>query len=174
MSPEAQRLEAILFLAGEAVSLAELQRVADLTAAQLSGCLDELAAALGEHGLALVRTAEQAQLATAPAVSEFVTQYVTTANEVLSAAATETLALIAYRGPITRPELDAIRGVDSRRMVRQLLRRGLVQMTRPAGRAPQYVVTTELLHQFGVTRVAELPEYDQLANDEAITGATTP
>ena len=169
MSPEAQRLEALLFLAGEAVSRAELMRLADLTAEQLAQLLDELAAGLAGHGLALVNTTEHVQLTTAPAVSGFLKQYVAAEGEELSAAATETLTLVAYRGPITRPQLDAIRGVDSRRMLRQLLARGLVHKVSGTGRVPQYAVTSELLQQLGVTNVAELPQYDLLSNDEEIT-----
>ena len=169
MSPEAQRLEALLFLAGEAVSRAELMRLADVSVEQLVELLDELAAGLADHGLTIVSTTEHVQLTTAPTVSGFLKQYVAAEGEELSAAALETLSLVAYRGPITRPQLDAIRGVDSRRMIRQLLARGLVHKVSGTGRVPQYAVTAELLQQLGVRTVAELPQYELLSNDEEIT-----
>lgn len=168
MTPEAQRIEALLFLAGEAVSRAELGRLTDLSLEQVEHGLAVIAEHLAGHGITLTSTTTHVQLTTAPGVSGFLKQYVEQDDGDLSAAAAETLALIAYRGPIRRTELDAIRGVDSSRMVKQLLARGLVRKQAAAERIPQYVITEAFLEQLGVTTADELPQYKMLSNEERI------
>lgn len=169
MTPEAQKIEALLFLAGEAVPKQELKRLVEQPAEAVEGYLNEIAGELKEHGLALLNTPTHAQLATSSHVAEYLSQYLTgEAEEELSAAAAETLALIAYRGPLARAEVEAIRGVDSRRMVRQLLARDLVRKADPAARVARYIVTEEFLQRLGLTKAQELPDYETLSSHEKL------
>lgn len=173
MLKETQQLEALLFVAGDAVSIIELAQLLNISAAELDNCLVELAQAIQGHGLSLVQTDSHVQIVTAPQASDFLQQYFAAEATPLSAAATETLAIIAYRGPITRGEVDAIRGVDSSRMIRQLIKRGFVRKSRQDSQLAVYSVTEDFLRSLGVGAVKQLPDYDNLASHESIERALT-
>ena len=168
MTSAAQKIEALLFLAGEAVSKNEIARLVELPIDEVDSLLDEVASSLAGHGISLTRTETHVQLVTSPAVSEYLNQYLQKEAEDLSAAAAETLSLIAYRGPISRADIDVIRGVDSRRMVRQLLSRDLIRKIDPSARIPAYAITEEFLQRLGITSTKELPEYETLSSHEKI------
>lgn len=169
MTDTAQKIEALLFLAGEAVSRRELGRLLQLTPPAVAAAVAELHAALSERGISLVETATHVQLATSPAVSEYVTTYIQGETRDISAAAAETLAIIAYRGPVTRAEIDAIRGIDSRRMIRSLLVRGLIRRDSSSQEATGYSITPEFLLHLGLQRREELPRFAELSSHEKIT-----
>ncbi|MDP3997170.1 MAG: SMC-Scp complex subunit ScpB [Candidatus Andersenbacteria bacterium] len=168
MREEAQKIEALLFLAGEAVAKSELARLISCPTDEVNKFLTEIQEELIKTGLALTLTDTHAQLTTNPAVSDWLNQYLHDEAQDISGAAAETLAIIAYRGPITRVDIDAIRGVDNRRMIRQLLARGLVRRSGLAGQAPKYVITEEFLQRLGVTATNQLPDYDRLSSEEKI------
>lgn len=168
MTPAAQQIEALLFLSGEAVALKELARLAQCSPSEVQLYLAELSQALTDHGLTILTTDTHAQLVTSPAVADYVRQYIATEAQELSAAAAETLALVAYRGPLTRTDIDVIRGVDSRHMIRQLTARALIRRT-PKSQPTTYTITEEFLQHLGLTSTAELPEYDTLSNHEKVT-----
>ncbi|MEX2055003.1 MAG: SMC-Scp complex subunit ScpB [Candidatus Andersenbacteria bacterium] len=163
------KLEALLFLAGEAVSFTELARLLNADSAMIKTQINELKQMLAAHGLTIVTTDTHAQLTTSPTVSDFVTQYITGESQDISAAAAETLALVAYRGPISRYDIDAIRGVDSRRMIRQLALRGLIRATTGESGVPRYVIAPEFLEHLGLTDRSELPRFAELSTHEKIT-----
>lgn len=163
MTPLAQRIEAVLFVSGESVALAELQETLAISPVELSYALAELQQALRGHGLALVISDLQAQLATSTTVASFICEFIGQPEQSLSRAAAETLALIAYRGPISRLTIEGVRGVDSRRMVRQLVARGLVAREPTGTDVPRYCVTELFLRQVGVRERHELPNWDTLS-----------
>jgi segregation and condensation protein B len=167
LTAEAQKIEALLFLAGESVSVNELARLIDRTPVQTQPFIDEASRSLEGHGICIIKAEEMVQISTSPAVAEYLKQYVKEEAQELSAAAAETLAIVAYRGPISRVEIDAIRGVDSRRMLRQLYARDLVRKTGEA-HAPKYAISEQFLHKMGVRHVSELPEYDNLSSHEKV------
>ena len=166
MDKTMQRLEALLFVAGEGVSKRELTEILKVTLADLELAIRQLAEVLRGRGLALVVTDEDIELTTSPGVKEFLATYIETKDIPLSRAGAETLAVVAYKGPLTRYDVDMIRGVDSRRMLRQLVQRGMVRRRAGKGRAPLYDVTEDFFKQMGITRREELPDINQgLGND---------
>lgn len=168
MTDIAQRIEALLFVAGEPVPKKELVKVLGIDDSTLETALKEVVSALQGHGIALVRTEDEVVLVTSPVASQYLAQFLGEGNEGVSMAAAETLSIIAYRGPISRYDIDVLRGVDSRRIVRQLHRRGLIQRTRSAGRTPLYEITPEFLHHLGITRREDLPRFEVLSSHERV------
>lgn len=174
MTTLTQELEALLFLAVDALSVAEIATALNCAAPQVPQILAELKAHLVESGLAIVEINDTYQLTTAPAVAPLVNKLSTETSEDLSPAAAETLAIVAYRGPLLRVDIDAIRGVDSTRSLRQLRIRGLVDQARSSGRY-YYTVTPYFLEQLGITRLEQLPKYATLAGaDHSTTTVVSP
>ncbi len=163
-----QKIEALLFVAGEAVAKKELAKLLNEPVEKIDDYLLELEDALHDRGLALVRTANRIQLVTSPHVATFLAQYSVYDARPLTRAASETLALVAYRGPISRYDIDTIRGVDSRSMLRQLLRRGLVYQIRSGGQTPLYDISDEFLLHVGLTRREQLPQFSELSNNSTV------
>lgn len=166
MSINSAKLEALLFLAGDAVSHSDIARLLNLPATEIPPIIADLQAKLTDRGLALVTTETQVQLTTSPAVGEYVKEFLQGETGSISTAAAETLALIAYRGPISRPDIEAIRGVDSRRMIRQLRIRGLIKRHTAVGQLPTYTITPEFLQHLGLTTASDLPNFAELSGLE--------
>lgn len=173
MNTLGQQVEALLFTAGEAVSITDLSELTHESAENIGNTLEEISTSISDSGITLLITNTHAQLVTSPSVAEFLVQFTSPEDTALSKAALETLSLIAYRGPISRLDIDVIRGVDSRRMVRHLLYRGLIRQIRTAGQAIQYETTEEFLLHIGITSKEELPNYEALATNENITRIIT-
>lgn len=158
-----QLVEAVLFVAGEPVPIAQLARTLDVPPDAVEAALDELAAQPG-RGVCVQRLADRVQLVSVPGAAAVIERFLgVQASARLSAAALETLAIIAYRQPITRAQIDAIRGVDSGGVVRALLTRELIAEAgrlETVGRPILYAVTDLFMRQFGLTDLAELPPID--------------
>lgn len=152
----AQHIEALLFTAGEAVSLKDLAELTHVSDEQVAQALNEITAALLNTGISLLRTDTHVQMVTSKNVAEFLSQFILN-NDALSKAALETISIIAYKGPISRVDIDVLRGVDSRRMIRQLLLRGLIRQQRISGQAALYEITEEFLAHIGVLKKEDLP-----------------
>ncbi|MEP0804913.1 MAG: SMC-Scp complex subunit ScpB [Chloroflexota bacterium] len=159
--PLAVKLEAILFVAAEPVSTAQLAAALDVAPSVVERGLNELDASLQTRGLRLQRHAGRVQLTTAPQLAELIERFLgLEATSHLSRAALETLAIIAYQQPVTRPQIDAIRGVNSDSMLKSLLNKGLVLESGRAdgpGRPILYSTTPEFLQHFGLNSILELP-----------------
>jgi len=123
------------------------------------------------RGLAIVRHRGTAHLATAPRFAPYVRRFLRLERETrLSGAALETVALIAYRQPVTRAEIEALRGVDSSGVLATLHARGLIEVVgrlQTVGNPNQYATTVEFLRQFGLGSLEELPALDELAGRAA-------
>jgi segregation and condensation protein B len=163
----ASAIECLLFVAGEPLSLQDLARSLCSTDIEAEIALRELQLRLGESGsgLQVVSIAGGFQLSTRPEYSETIGRLLARSGSKLSRAALESLAIIAYRQPITIPELESVRGVDSGSVVKTLLDRRLILETgrRPtAGRPALYSTTRDFLHYFGINDLAELPQLDEL------------
>lgn len=156
-------LEALLFVASGPVTVAQLAAAVEQPAEIVELALGELEAGLVRfgRGLRLQRYRGRVQLVTAPQTTQAVERFLgLDAGSRLSRAALETLAIILYRQPITRPQIDAIRGVNSDGVLKGLLMKGLAQEVGRAdlpGRPILYSATTECLQYFGLTSLAELP-----------------
>jgi len=164
LSPEAL-VEALLFAAPQPVTVEQLAAVLQLKPEEVETVLTRLEAQLQGRGLRLQRHRDALQLTTAPAAAPFIERLAGAEVTLrLSQAALETLAIIAYAQPITRPQIEAIRGVGSDSVVRTLLSAGLIAEVGRAetvGRPILYGTTAEFLQQFGLTSLSELPPLEQ-------------
>jgi segregation and condensation protein B len=162
---EAKRaLESILFVADEPVSVARLADALEVERDLVREAARALAAEHSEGGLLVQYEDDSVQMVTAPELAPFVERFLGLhyAGK-LSAAALETLAIIAYRQPITTPEIEEIRGVECYGVLKNLLARGLVEVLErldTAGRPVVYGTTFEFLQYFGLSNLAELPELE--------------
>ena len=157
----AAKIEAMLFVSAEPVPVAQLSTALDVTLSVVERGLKELDESLSTRGLRLQRNAGRVQLTTAPELAELIELFLgLEATTHLSRAALETLAIIAYQQPCTRPQVDSIRGVNSDGMMKSLLSKGLVQesgRTDGPGRPILYSTTPEFLQHFGLSSIFELP-----------------
>jgi len=155
------KIEAMLFVSAEPVPVQQLSQALDVTASVVERGLKELDEALAARGLRLQRNAGRVQLTTAPELAGLVETFLgLEAVSHLSRSALETLAIIAYQQPVTRPQVDSIRGVNSDGMMKSLLSKGLIQesgRTDGPGRPILYSTTPEFLQHFGLSSIMELP-----------------
>lgn len=161
----AAMIEAILFVANGAVTTDMLCKTLEATPEAIEQALALLAEQRAQSGVRLQRKGRDAQMVTAPEAAAIIEKYlgvqVTTR---LSPAAMETLAIIAYREPITRVQIEAVRGVNSDGVIGTLLSRGLIAEAgrlETVGRPIQYATTFQFLQQFGLASVAELPPLEE-------------
>jgi segregation and condensation protein B len=163
----ARAIEAVLFAAPEPLTLEALRKGLGAQAARLDAALARLAADLqsGGRGLRLLRHATTVQLVTAPDLAPDLERFFGyQATTRLSPAALETLAIIAYRQPITRPQIEAIRGVDCSGVLNTILARGLgaeVGRLETAGRPVLYGTTPAFLRHFGLPGLDALPPLEE-------------
>jgi segregation and condensation protein B len=166
----AAQVESLLFIAVEPVTPGQLATALETTNAEVSRALDELDASLRTRGLRLQRHSGRVQLTTAPETAEAIERFLgLEATSHLSRAALETLAIIAYQQPVTRPQVDAVRGVNSDGVMRSLLSKGLIQEGGRAegpGRPILYSTTPEFLQHFGLNSLNELPPLAREENGE--------
>jgi segregation and condensation protein B len=173
-SDELARLEAALFLAREPLSTRRLAKLAGLTdGTRARSLLRELKRFQEESGAA-VRVEQIAggfRLLTRAALGPWVRRLLGTPPENrLSAAALETLAIVAYRQPVTRSEMEAIRGVGCEDMLRQLMERDFVAIggrTEDLGRPNVYVTSRRFLQAFGLSRIEDLPRIESPVSQQA-------
>jgi segregation and condensation protein B len=159
------RLEALLFVAPGAISPDQLAGALDLSISEVVQGLAELEALyLADsqvRGLRLQRHLGRVQLTTAADTAPLIEKFLgLEATSRLSRAGLETLAIIAYQQPVTRPQIDAIRGVNSDGVLKSLLSKGLIQEVGRAeapGRPILYSTTPEFLQYFGMNTLQELP-----------------
>lgn len=170
----ASAIEALLFLSGEPVPDMDLAKTLGVSADDISRALQVLGERLAGagSGLRLVRAAAGSQLATSPEQAEMIERFIKEGmREQLTPAASETLAIIAYRGPIRRAGVEAIRGVNSSFTLRQLTIRGLVErrQSEKDSRVYEYRASAALLRHLGLTNERDLPDYGSLHAHEGMT-----
>ncbi len=160
------RLEALLFIHGEPLTVKKLGELLELDHdAVVELCLEfEQVLKTENRGLALVKDGEKIQLTTKPELGNIVETFVKSElSEEITPAALETLAIIAYFGPIGRSRIEYQRGVNSIFILRSLLLRGLIERFPDPGRpnAFLYRASFELLKHLGIGNQEELPEYEK-------------
>jgi segregation and condensation protein B len=156
-------LEALLFVAERPLRRREIAALAGADATTVDALLGDLEVSLRERGIRLLIDGDQVELATAPEAGALVARYVGADAVRLSPASLETLAIVAYRQPVTRGAIERIRGVDSDYTVRSLLhRRLIVELGRSEapGRPFLYGTGFDFLERFGLTSLEELPPLD--------------
>ena len=169
LSVLAAQVEAVLFLAASPVPERELREVLGVSGAALAQALDELGRHLEEgHGLTLKALAGGWALATSPDFAEVLSRFRDTAQRGrvrLTRAAVETLAIVAYAQPVTRSEVEELRGARSERVIARLLSYGLVRLAgrkRTVGSPLLYRTTPRFLEVFGLDAIADLPSLEEL------------
>jgi segregation and condensation protein B len=159
----AAAIESLLFVAGRALERAELCKLLSCKAEQVDIALQVLENDLRQQkrGIRLQRQGDSIQLVTAPESAKYVAAFLgLPMTTKLTSAALETLSVLAYRQPLTRAQLEAIRGVNSDRALASLLQHGLVEEIGRAptiGRPALFATTADFLQQFGLTTLEELP-----------------
>ncbi|TDA64835.1 MAG: SMC-Scp complex subunit ScpB [Chloroflexi bacterium] len=164
------RIEAILFVAPAPVSIQQLAEALATPSGEIEEAFRQLDRTLqNARGIRLQRHEGRYQLTTAPELAEEVEKFLgLEATARLSRAALETLAIIAYRQPITRPGVDAIRGVNSDGVIKSLLSKGLIQengRTEGPGRPILYGSTQDFLSHFGINSLDDLPPFELLEQE---------
>ncbi len=167
------QLESILFVSSGPLSRAKLAKLLAIRTSEVGELVDMLKAKWQqtESGIVLLENGEHVQLMSHPDNSELVAQFLKdeTTGE-LTRPSLETLAIIAYRQPITKPELEQIRGVNCSLILRNLLMRGLIIEQEDAKRMQSvYAITMDFLRLLGINSVKELPDFADLHNHQYIT-----
>ena len=167
-------LEAIVYVTDEPVTAQQIAQALELPVAKVTELLEKLAAEYGEahHGVSIRNVAGGYKMATKPECHEGVRRFVRAQKPPLklSMAALETLAMVAYKQPITSPEILEIRGVQGAGVLKTLLDKKLITTAgrkNVVGRPMMYKTTREFLVQFGLNSVSELPtlkEFEELKN----------
>lgn len=163
------RLEAILFAAPSPVEVTRLAAALEVTGREVEAAIEELSSRYAHGGLALQTGRSGIQLTTTPEAASDVERFLEIeSTSRLSRAALEVLAVIAYQQPVTRPQVDSIRGVNSESSLGTLMRHGLVEeigRSDAPGRPFLYVTTPEFLHYFGLESLEQLPPLNLSAQD---------
>ncbi len=154
-------IESILFLADEPVELSHLARIAGVRAEDAERAVKEVAAECRSRGVRIQRTESVVQMVTAPEVAPYVERFLGVEEDHrLSHASLETLAIVAYKQPIARSAIEAIRGVNCDRALASLKARRLVAevgRAASAGRPYLYGTTFRFLEYFGLEKPGDLP-----------------
>jgi segregation and condensation protein B len=173
-------LEAILFLADEPLPSTVLAQAVERGRREVEGILQEMAEGYTrrEAGLVLKEVAGGWRLLTHPEAAQYVEQFILSSRHTrLTKASLETLAIVAYKQPVTRHQVSSIRGVDSDGVLRALVERGLIEEVGRAegpGRATLYGTTAEFLERLGLPSLAELPPMAPLLDEAGEHRITAP
>ncbi len=178
------KLEAILFAVAKPIAISQLQKQLGVS----QEVLDEAIVNIKERynnsasGVHILEHAGKIQFVSNPEVGEDVAAFLKKeASGPLTRPSLETLAVIAYRGPVTKPEIEQVRGVNCSLILRNLLIRGLIDEQEAAQKLqPVYVVSPDFLRELGLHSIEELPEFSSFHENEKIqqlmaeVGATQP
>ncbi len=160
------QIESLLFIHGEPLSISKLAKIIGQSEDKIKDGLNELKQDLSarESGLTVVSKGDEAELATDPSLAKLIAKLIKDDfDSNLTPAALETLTIISYLGPVSRAEVDFIRGVNSSFTLRALLLRGLVDR-RPDPKRPYlfiYEPSFDLLKYFGLKQIEDLPDYQK-------------
>lgn len=159
-------IESLLFAADRAVTVEDLATALEVSVEQVEAALERLGASYQGRGIRLQRKGDRLQLVSAPEAGPQIEKFLgLEISGKLSPAALEVLAIVAYRQPVTRAQVDAIRGVNSEGVLRALVRRGLLEeigRAETVGRPILYGVTMEFLQHFGLESLESLPQWETL------------
>lgn len=167
-------IESVLFIQGEPLAVSRLAKVTGAKKAEVVSALRELAEEYRERGIVLIANGEEWQFATNPEYKAAVEQLATSErSEELSRASLEVLAIIAYKGQVSRAAIEYVRGVNSSFTLRNLLIRGLVSREEnPADRRSYlYRIAHDFLKHLGITSVSALPDYDAFRKEPIAVSA---
>ncbi len=162
------KIESILFVASKPLSIKDLSKILNQPEPQVQSAMEDLANLKKDSGVVVLENNGEYQLATSSENSSIVKDFLNTdLREKLTDATVEVLAIIAYRQPISKAEIEAIRGVNSQYSIRHLLMRGMIEKVSNPNDARSYLyqTTTEFLQHLGLTSVKDLMEFDKLVEN---------
>lgn len=167
------QLESLLFISSKPLSVKEIAELLEVKAKEVEETLEQIAHQYKEQnrGFILIKNNSQYQLTTAPENAELISKFLKeeTSGE-LSQPSLEALTIIAYRGPITKLELERIRGVNCSLILRNLLIRGLVEEKVDKHKNETfYLVTLDFIKFLGVSSIEDLPDYEKLHRVETLS-----
>lgn len=171
MTELAKIIEAILFVSGEPVQLGAVARALEVTELEVSAAADELASDYdyNRRGICLKRFGSHIQLSTRPDYAPQIEKLLQPIQkQSLSQAALETLAVVAYKQPVTRLDIEAVRGVKCDYSVQSLINKGLIEEVgrkETLGRPILYGTTDAFLSHFGLTSLEDLPQPPESQQD---------
>ena len=165
-------IESLLFISGEPMTIDSIRKITEIDKKRIDALVKELISdySLRNSGLLIIEVAEGVQMVTNPASSPYIKKLISTAVPTkLSQPSIETLSIIAYKQPIIKAEIEAIRGVNSDGVVKTLLERRLLKILgrkEVPGRPLMYGTTKEFLQYFGLKDLTELPTLKELSDVE--------
>ncbi len=165
MSKLKSQILSVLFAASKPVLISELVEVLDVEEQKIKDAITDLASQNKDSGIIVLALNDKVQLATNPDNSTQVKKFLSLElREKLTDAALETLAIIVYKQPISKAEIENIRGVNSQYTLRQLLIRGLIEKIAAQNdkRMQHYKPTIELMQHLGIKDIKELPDFEEL------------
>ncbi len=165
-------LECMLFVSPQPLMIEHIAKSLEIEGYIIDQAMHELRLDYADRGLQIVRIAGGYQMCTRPEYAEYVSRLLKPERVRLSRAALETVAIIAYRQPITQPEIEAIRGVNSDGVVKTLMERNLIKQVGKRdtpGRPMLYATTDEFLNHFGLNDLSQLPELEDIVLPEQPT-----
>jgi len=184
MNPQLKsQILSILFVASKPVSIKEMTDVLEITEDELKQALSELVTENFQAGIIILAHNNKLQLSSNPDNSSVVKKFLSLElREKLSDAALETLAIVLYKQPVSKAEIESIRGVNSQYTLRQLLMRGLIEKLASSTdrRSQHYKTTLEFMQHFGIKDIKDLPDFEELTKNiqlpqtETTTNSPTP
>jgi len=157
-----KQIEAILFYTAEPVKVSFLAKTLAVKIDVVREALKTLAENLQNRGVKLVEHNEEVSLVTSPELAPLIEKLIKEERErELGRAGLETLTIVAYKGPISKKEIEYIRGVNSQYAIRNLLLRGLIERASGVDGKVVYTVTSDTIRFLGLTKITDLPEYAQ-------------
>jgi len=162
------KIESILFFKSEPLTRATLAKLTNTNVGLIDEALEELKTKLTGRGLVILEKGNEVMLGTAPEYTDLIEGLIKEElSRDLGKAGLETLAIVIYEGPLSRAEIDYVRGVNSSFILRHLLVRGLVERLPKPGDARTFLYgpTFDLLKYLGVAKIEDLPEYEALRQE---------
>ena len=154
------KIEAILLFKNEPVTTTELAKSLSVSKEEVENAINNLQKFYESRGVVMITDSDKIAFGTNPNLSDLIeSMQKEEISKDIGRAGLETLSIILYKGPVSRREIDHIRGVNSGFILRNLLIRGLIERTEGSERSYSYKPTLELLRHLGLTKIEDLPEY---------------
>jgi len=170
------KLESILFVASKPLTIKKIAAVLNADETEINSAVEELCLKYNNQnsGIVILRNGQELQMAASPDNREAAENFMKSeVSGELTRPQLETLTVISYCGPITKPELEQIRGVNCGLILRNLMMRGLIKESESElNLLPIYEVTMEYLRHLGINSLSELPNYAELHNHPYINNAS--
>lgn len=156
-------IENLIFVSGEPISINKLSQILETDENKIVAAIENLKGNIEGGGLKIISKDNKIQMVTDPEAAKYIEKFVIgNMKEELSEAALETLAAVSYLGPISKPEIEELRGVNCAFSLRNLLIRGLIEKIEKSGsRLATYKTSFDFLKKLGIEKEDELPDYQK-------------